>query len=204
MTTTLGAINKVLLFVGERQVRTRNSSPASLKAEDSFVSALREFSLFDDWPFLKSWVLATAWTNDVATFDDNVIRVLQVKDVNGVLQQYVDADFRPEPPAKTWRFEGSGVNRVQVPSSNAGTNMTFQVQKVATLPNNENTDIDLPFLAIEAVIKRAVAFMTLRHMDDSSVAAQYSAEYEVMVQALREKFGREPVGYRNMYRRNRF
>ena len=204
MTTNLEAVNKILLLSGERRVATRNSSPPAEKAEDSLIESIREFSLLNDWPFLTSWVNATSWNGSVASFNENVIRILRVKDANGKEHYHVGEDLRRVMPPYSYKYTGNNINEVEVPTSNAGTAMTFLVVTYGEIAANDTDNISLPELAVSAVIKRAVAYFNLRHLDDAAIAAQYSAEYEVMVQQLREKYGKVPNGYYNMYRRLRF
>lgn len=174
------------------------SSPPALKAEQCLVEALREFSLLEDWAPFTKWVTPVSWAGNTATLPENTIKAIGCK-VDGVTQTFVEnwVNLRDG----TWSIPS--YNQATVYNRDVTQPTLFSVVLLPQLPVAPNLDIDVPVLHLTAILKRALALFTLRHLDDVNLGSQYTAEYELLVNQLRSRDRLRPNGAANIYRNGR-
>lgn len=195
---TLEAVNQILLQAGERQVRDI-SSPPSLKARQALEEAIQEFSLLQDWSPLTRWTTPLSWAGNVATFPESVIKVIGCK-IGEERQTFVE-NWNATLNYGEWTIDD--YNKAKFANTAPTTDVLFLTVILPSLPTNDSLDIDIPKLYLTAILKRALALFTLRHMDDINQASQYTAEYELLVNQLRSRDRQRPNGSANMYRNGR-
>jgi len=210
-------VNDILLLSGERPVNSL-SSPVARKAALCLQDAVLEIATMDDWSFLRADITALSWNVETANLGD-VQRILRVSVFNGTTKRSIPfvepAQFDARqvasyssnamPVTPCWTLGGYGEVRINpYPITNQGqSNITFSVIRVLMPPQNEDEKFALPDRYMPIVIKRGLSLFTLRHLDDSALAAQFNNEYEQILQNMRNRERNRPHDSINAYKGRR-
>lgn len=211
-TTLLEAINEVLVSIGERSVTTIGTFP-SQKARYALSQALQDIANLNDWAFLKQSTAAVSWSLDEATLPA-MSRLLGVSlrpyqgwgvyELEAVSR--TDYDWYNTSPGLPRVYLQSDVDKVRVApypvTETEKNNLLFHYVAALTMPATESATFPIPERFIPLLVKGAMQYMALTHLDDANTSTFYKRQFDEMARQL---IVREPgisIGTRNMYRRN--
>lgn len=220
-TTLLGAVNRVLLDVGERQVNSV-SNPASRKAKAYLQDAFQDMQIFHDWGWLNNTVNADTWSNEKATIT-NARRIKQVKYRFSSNTGFIEIPFcSPETFYPLVPVPYSGATSTFRPylytilSSNViainpyPTDVTnrakifFDIVQYYDPPSSDDdvfNGADERFVNI--LVRRAVFMMLHRHLGDANAAGMIEGEFRDLLDRYRSQEARVPSEGTNMFRPRR-
>lgn len=211
-TTLLQAVNEVLVSIGERAVTTIGTFP-SQKARYALNQALQDIANLNDWAFTKQSTAAVSWSLDEATLPamSRLLGVsLRPSQGQGVYEleavSRTDYDFYNTSSGFPRTYTQTDVNKVRVSpypvTEVERNNVIFHYVAALTPPATESATFPIPERYMPLLIKGAMQYMALTHLDDANTSTFYKRQFDEMARQL---IVREPgiaIGTRNMYRRN--
>lgn len=211
-TTLIQAVNRVLLDVGERQVTSLTSTPASQKATAYLQDAFTHIQNSHNWDWQNIVTTATEWVTRTAKLG-NVQRILNCYWDTGTGYRIVrnlseDDVLRRNPIAFTstdatqpnyWAVAslvGTDYKTVLVhpyPSDSAGqAKVLFAVVTYYDAPTTATQVFSLPERFMPLLIHRARAFMLAYHLEDMQGYQAAMTDYERELRAYRAREDKAP------------
>lgn len=217
-TTLLQASNEVLRSIGERPLLQLSGTTGD-RLKDVFRQALRDVEALHTWDWLYNQIPAVSWTQDEAYLGD-IQRLFTVScgDTSSGYRELNWVDFTDYDKQPITSYSGKGDNamwytmtsngKVKVNpyplDSQAQQRIRFYVLQTLTMPSQDSSTFPvIPERFIPLVVKRASYLMALRHLDDTTGAAYFNNEYEILTQQYRNNERKAPTQQLNMYRRRR-
>jgi hypothetical protein len=215
-TTLLKAANEVLLDIGERPILNFGGN-LGLKLKSAMTSAVYDVGLLDDWSWLQDRRNADAWAGNTAILN-NRRRLYKVQYRPEAGSPYLDvkyitpADFDRQthlayntigtyPLYYTTGPELSVFLNPYPTTEDERVKLWFTAVDTVVPPTNNTDTFPVPERFVQLIKKRALYYMSLRHLDDIQAASMFNNEYEIMAQRLRDTERSHTVGILNMYRR---
>jgi len=212
----LAVVNRVMENVGERQV-TSLTTPLGKLVYDCLVSACYEVSLMNEWTFLKLFLPAQSWTNEVAYLGDNI------QAVHNVVSGDTATGFRPlrflpsdmfntrplfaadDTMLYSWRdYMLTDFNKVRFnpyPTGSIGqSQILFDVSTSIVPPSNPTDFFPFPERFLFIVIAKATALVLLRHLGDAGTAQVEDARFMKLASQMMQRERGTVAGKQSMYK----